>query len=580
MIGGISSLVMSAALSAPPAAPVASARAAAAGMGRPPSRQAAPKMTAARPIMEPTERSMPPVIITGVVASASRPSSTESRTISKKLAAVKKLGARTANTAASRARAAASTHSPFGKAVSRHDLCTLSGADACIFLRTGAQPVEGYGSEDDGALERVLPPGADAEEGAGDGAAPAVDGCAANNDSGDDLQLEADARVGRDLAEADGIEKCGATGERAGNGEDGKDHAAGRDAGKAVGFRIGAGGIDSASGGESGEGPPGDTEERRRGGDGDGLAGGLREAEPLEAGRQVFDPRALRQPAQAVAEGDHGGERDDDRGDAQPGGEHAVGRAHQRAGKARGGAGEDDWKSGFGGGAGQNAADGELRADRDIDLAGEDHEQHADGDDQDGHVGHEEIAEVFGAEEAGGDEREDRGEEGDREGEGDFARVIHRRDAETPSQGKRLALRRAWRIRGAHACVSGGRKEPARPAGSLWTAALLVVSTPSARLRMRSWEASARSTMPARRPAWSTAMRSDMPRISGSSEEIMRIATPSWARSTIRRWISDLEPTSTPWVGSSRIMTEGRMASQRASATFCWLPPESEPASA
>src|SRR5579885_965798 len=99
--------------------------------------------------------------------------------------------------------AAASTHSPFGKAVSRHDLCTLSGADACIFLRTGAQPVEGYGTEDDGALERVLPPGADAEEGesgpdhaeqddaeqgAGDGAAPAVDGCAANNDSGDDLQ--------------------------------------------------------------------------------------------------------------------------------------------------------------------------------------------------------------------------------------------------------------------------------------------------------------------------------------------------------------------------------------------------------
>src|SRR5579884_3095071 len=358
MIGGISSLVISAALSAPPAAPVASASAAAAGMGRPPSRQAAPKMTAARPIMEPTERSMPPVIITGVVASASRPSSTESRAISKKLAAVKKLGARTANTAASTARAAASTHSPFGKAASRHDLCTLSGADACIFLRTGAQPVEGYGGEDNGALERVLPPGTDAEEGeggtdhaeqddaeqgAGNGAASAIDGCAADDDRGDDLQLEADARVGGDLAEPDGIEECRAAGEGAGDCEDGKDHAAGRDAGKAGGFRIGAGGINGASGSEPREAPPGEAEERRRGGDGDGLAGGLRQAEPLEAGRQVFDPRALRQPAQAVAEGDHGGERDDDRGDAQPGREHTVDRAHQRAGKARGGAGEDDW---------------------------------------------------------------------------------------------------------------------------------------------------------------------------------------------------------------------------------------------
>ena len=61
--------------------------------GSPPSRHAAPKTTAASPIIEPTERSMPPVIITGVSASASSPSSTLSRTTSKKLAVVKKLGA-------------------------------------------------------------------------------------------------------------------------------------------------------------------------------------------------------------------------------------------------------------------------------------------------------------------------------------------------------------------------------------------------------------------------------------------------------------------------------------------------------
>ena len=38
-------------------------------------------------------------------------------------------------------------------------------------------------------------------------------------------------------------------------------------------------------------------------------------------------------------------------------------------------------------------------------------------------------------------------------------------------------------------------------------------------------------------------------------------------------------PTSTPRVGSSRISTFGRVISPRAMATFCWLPPESCPAS-
>ena len=55
----------------------------------------------------------------------------------------------------------------------------------------------------------------------------------------------------------------------------------------------------------------------------------------------------------------------------------------------------------------------------------------------------------------------------------------------------------------------------------------------------------------------------------GISEEIMTIARPASAKSHIRLWISDLEPTSTPWVGSSRISMVGRMASHLASATFC-----------
>ena len=83
--------------------------------------------------------------------------------------------------------------------------------------------------------------------------------------------------------------------------------------------------------------------------------------------------------------------------------------------------------------------------------------------------------------------------------------------------------------------------------------------------------------MPTIVPPCITAIRSLMPRISGSSDEIMMIASPLAASSPINRWISDLAPTSTPWVGSSRIRTDGSEFNQRASATFCWLPPERFP---
>ena len=52
---------------------------------------------------------------------------------------------------------------------------------------------------------------------------------------------------------------------------------------------------------------------------------------------------------------------------------------------------------------------------------------------------------------------------------------------------------------------------------------------------------------------------------------------PAPASSPISRWISAFAPTSTPCVGSSRISTAGSVASQRASATFCWLPPDRLP---
>ncbi len=89
------------------------------------------------------------------------------------------------------------------------------------------------------------------------------------------------------------------------------------------------------------------------------------------------------------------------------------------------------------------------------------------------------------------------------------------------------------------------------------------------RSMIASWLAWSRSRIPTIFPACITAIRSLMPRTSGSSDEIMRMASPRPASSLMSRWISAFAPTSTPCVGSSRIKSAGRAASQRTSATFC-----------
>ena len=92
MSGGTPIRAMSHAFSEPPAAPRSSVAAAATGTGRCASRQSMPNTTAESPIMEPTERSMPPVTITGVSAIASSPSSTLNRAISNPFSTEKKWG--------------------------------------------------------------------------------------------------------------------------------------------------------------------------------------------------------------------------------------------------------------------------------------------------------------------------------------------------------------------------------------------------------------------------------------------------------------------------------------------------------
>src|SRR5690606_30468652 len=71
-----------------------------------------------------------------------------------------------------------------------------------------------------------------------------------------------------------------------------------------------------------------------------------------------------------------------------------------------------------------------------------------------------------------------------------------------------------------------------------------------------------------------TTMRWAMRMTSSSSEEMKTTARPCSESSATLRWMSALAPTSMPRVGSSRMMSCGAVASQRARSTFCWLPPE------
>ena len=69
-------------------------------------------------------------------------------------------------------------------------------------------------------------------------------------------------------------------------------------------------------------------------------------------------------------------------------------------------------------------------------------------------------------------------------------------------------------------------------------------------------------------------MRCDKDSISGNSDDIKIIAVPSSANLLIISYISDLTPTSTPLVGSSRINTLGFESNHLEIIHFCWFPPD------
>src|SRR3954468_47427 len=308
--GGMPSAAISVALSAPPAHPAASAAAAAPGAAPPQPRDAAPNITAASPIIAPTDRSMPPVTTIGVIATASRPTSTLTRITSKAFATLRKFGATIANTTISTAIAPASAR-----------LDTGGGARPCRAHGTRAaretRRVDRDGGEDDHALQRTLPLRAhaekrqcrpdgaeqhDAEQRAGHRAAAAGHCGAADNHRGDHFHLESQPGVARNLVEAHRVQDRGGAGEDAADDECRQLDGGGVDPGQPRCLMIRSGREYSPSGGEVAEDERGhaneDHDHRAR----DEREPRLRDPEPLKTRRQVFDPGALCDPAQAVAQ--------------------------------------------------------------------------------------------------------------------------------------------------------------------------------------------------------------------------------------------------------------------------------------
>src|SRR5260370_2388490 len=222
--GGRFSLVISTAFSIPARHPNSRAAPTAAGIGHPPSRHRTPSTTAERPIMDPTDKSIPPVIMIGVIASASKPNSTLNRTTSKKFDSVKKFSPIAAKIASSIARASASTHSPLGKQISRHGLRWLSTNDFCMFPRTNEPRTHRNRRQNYPALDRPFPMRTEPQERqrrtdhaqqqqsqqhSGNRAAPSRNRHATDHRRRDHLQFQSDSRIARNLMEAHRVEHRG-----------------------------------------------------------------------------------------------------------------------------------------------------------------------------------------------------------------------------------------------------------------------------------------------------------------------------------------------------------------------------------
>src|SRR3569833_2286306 len=230
--GGSFSREINPALSAPPAQPTASAASTPAPAGRCQSLTATPKTTAASPIMEPTERSMPPVTMTGVIAIESSPSSTLKRMTSKKLSRVKKFCPIAEKIAVSATSAASRIHSP--------RLFNCRPCERQALFGAVAQYLDDHCGQNDCALQRAFPVRAhaeecqrwadgaeqnDAEHGACDTAGAAGHRGATNHARREDLLFHAEAGGGGNLVVSFRIQNSRDGGQGACHREFGKGHA-------------------------------------------------------------------------------------------------------------------------------------------------------------------------------------------------------------------------------------------------------------------------------------------------------------------------------------------------------------------
>src|SRR4051794_8524774 len=400
-----------------------------------------------------------------------------------------------------------------------------------------------------------------------DAARAAVDRHAAHDGGGDDGELVAGARGRVDGAEARGEEHAAQAGQRAGHDE-GAEHAApGAHAGQAGGLRAGADRIQLAARAEVAQVLPDeqhhDQRDDRQRRDAEDRAGA--DVQERVGQRLGVDLAAVGPQERKAAQGIEGAQRDDERRHAAVGDEHAVQRTSRRAEPHPEEEDDGDRQRRMVAQQrpGHEGAQREHRADREVDVARDEHERLTCREDgEDGRV-EREVAQRVGVQEARLDDRGDGDEQRQR------ADDAHLADAEDDV--------------GQPARAGAGLRRDRAPAGrrgrrvDLGAHAAAASTRPVAARMMRSSSASARGISPVIRPSCITRTRSAMPSTSGSSEEIIRTAIPWPARSLSSRWTSLLVPTSMPRVGSSTIRTLGSVDSHLASTTFCWLPPDSVP---
>src|SRR5580658_6472545 len=262
-------------------------------------------MTAVRPTRDPTDRSMPPVMMTGVSAIESSPSSTLNLSTSKKFVQPKNHRATKENRTDSAIKAARSQRSPLLRLEGPRSPATGDKRNFSGLFTIAACHVDRDRDEDDGALNCVLPVRADAEEcetcadraeqddsedGAEHGSRAARDRCTADDHGGDHLHLEAEPCVAGDLMEPDGVERGRQAGECTGQSEDREDNAFRSDSHHARSLLARSDCEDSPACAQvtQTEGRK-ENEENDQDQDGGGELS-LSEVKPLKARRQISDP--------------------------------------------------------------------------------------------------------------------------------------------------------------------------------------------------------------------------------------------------------------------------------------------------